>query len=217
MGRQIKKLIGIGAGGHTNVIIDILSENKEYKILGLIDKKYNKKKINKQIPIIGTDKELEYFYRKKIKDIFIGLAPLKNIKKSKKLYIKLKKIGFNVINIIHKTAILAKDIESGEGLKVFAGSIINPGVVLGHNVLINTGSIIEHDSKISSHVQIAPGVIMGGGITIGEGSIIGLGSRVLQGITIGKNCMIGSGTVVTKDVPDNTIYYNYQMIKKKNV
>ncbi len=212
MVKKKQKLIGIGAGGHSNVIIDILIENQEYEILGLIDKKIN---LNKGIPIIGKDKDLEGIYHKKTKNIFIGLAPLDNIKKNKNLYNKLKKIGFNIIDVIHRTATLAKNIHSGEGLKVFAGSIINPGVVLGHNVLINTGSIIEHDSKISNHVQIAPGVVMGGGITVGESSIIGLGSRVNQGITIGKNCIIGSGTIVTRDVPDNTIYYNKQITKKK--
>ena len=213
MVKKKKKLIGIGAGGHSNVIIDILIENQEYKILGLIDKKID---LNRKIPIIGKDKDLESIYDKKTKNIFIGLAPLLNIKKNKNIYSKLKKIGFNIINVIHKTATLAKKIETGEGLKVFAKSIVNPGVVLGHNVLINTGSIIEHDSIISNHVQIAPGVVMGGGVTIGESSIIGLGSRVNQGINIGKNCIIGSGTIVTKDVPDNTIYYNKQItIKKK--
>ena len=33
-----KKIIGYGAGGHAGVIIDIIEDNNEYKIEGLVDK-----------------------------------------------------------------------------------------------------------------------------------------------------------------------------------
>ena len=57
---------------------------------------------------------------------------------------------------------------------------------IGANVLINTGAIIEHDTQISSHSQIAPGAILAGNVNVGEGSIIGMGARIIQGISIGK-------------------------------
>ena len=38
-----------------------------------------------------------------------------------------------------------------------------------------------------------------------EGTSIGSGVTLLCGITIGENAIIGAGSVVTKDVPSNTI------------
>ena len=38
-----------------------------------------------------------------------------------------------------------------------------------------------------------------------QGAAIGSGATLLGGITIGENAMVGAGSVVTKDVPPNTI------------
>jgi acetyltransferase-like isoleucine patch superfamily enzyme len=40
---------------------------------------------------------------------------------------------------------------------------------------------------------------------IGENCFIGGESLILPGVTIGNNCVIGVGSVVTRDVPDNSI------------
>lgn len=42
-------------------------------------------------------------------------------------------------------------------------------------------------------------------ITIGDNVWIGGGVKVMPGVTIGDNCVIGAGSVVTKDIPSNTI------------
>jgi len=35
--------------------------------------------------------------------------------------------------------------------------------------------------------------------------IIGVNSTILQGVTIGSNVIIGAGSIITKDVPSNTV------------
>ncbi len=42
-------------------------------------------------------------------------------------------------------------------------------------------------------------------ITIGNDVWIGAGVSVLPGVTIGDNCVIGAGSVVTKDIPANSV------------
>ncbi|WP_407332590.1 sugar O-acetyltransferase [Enterovibrio sp. 27052020O] len=42
-------------------------------------------------------------------------------------------------------------------------------------------------------------------ITIGDNVWLGGSVIVLPGVTIGKNCVIGAGSVVTKDVPANSV------------
>ena len=189
------------------MIVDILNDNNNYKLIGLIDKQDGDNYLN--IPIIGSDKDLKHLI-KSVKNIFIGIADLNNAKKNKGIFNKIKKLGYNVINVFHKTAIISKTSYYGEGIKVFAGGIINSGSTIESNVLVNTGSIIEHDCHICSHAQIAPGAVLGGNVYVGEGSIVGMGARVIQGVKIGKYCMIGAGTIITKDVPNNTIIYNKQ-------
>lgn len=53
-------------------------------------------------------------------------------------------------------------------------------------------------------------ICIGGGylvnnVIIKKKSWIGAGVIILKGVTIGENCVVASGSVVTKDVPDNSI------------
>ena len=45
-----------------------------------------------------------------------------------------------------------------------AAVVINACTQIGQNVIINTGSIIEHDCDIRDHVHIASGAVLAGGI-----------------------------------------------------
>lgn len=44
-----------------------------------------------------------------------------------------------------------------------------------------------------------------GPVTIGELAFIGLGVIVMPGVSIGRGSVVGSGSVVTKDVPPDTV------------
>ena len=48
--------------------------------------------------------------------------------------------------------------------------------------------------------------VRGKPITIGDDCWLGANVTVLPGVTIGNRCIIGAGLVVTKDVPDDSIY-----------
>tara|TARA_B100000902_G_C27167162_1_gene841810 strand:- start:32 stop:670 length:639 start_codon:yes stop_codon:yes gene_type:complete len=198
-----KSIVGYGAGGHAGVIIDIIEDNNEYKIEGLVDKIKAKKKYGYKI--IGDDLKLEQIYKKN-KNIFFGIAGIKSIKKNILLYNKLEKIGFNIVSIIHQKSIISKNVKIGKSIKIFSGVKINSNVILGKNVFLNTGAIIEHDCKIGDHSQVGPGAMLSGGVQIKKGCFIGIGSKINQNITVGENSVIGSGSVVVKNVKKNSIY-----------
>jgi galactoside O-acetyltransferase len=44
-------------------------------------------------------------------------------------------------------------------------------------------------------------------VRIGSNVWIGSGAQILPGVIIGDNCVIGSGSVVTRDIPANTVAY----------
>jgi len=83
-----------------------------------------------------------------------------------------------------------------------AGAVIQPGVQCGDNVIINTCSSVDHDSRVGAHTHIAIGARISGTVTIGEKVHIGAGSTIIQGVSIGNNCTLGAGTVVIRDIAD---------------
>jgi len=198
-------VVGIGAGGHTKVILDILLACGKYRIYGLVDKDPEKKGQSLMgVPIIGGENELERLYQKDVHAAFIGIATLSDTRGNKRVYEWVEALGFNLINVIHASAIIAESVKMGRGNRIFAGTIINPDTVIGNNIVINTGAIIDHECRIEDHAQVAPGARLAGNVFLGEGSIVGLGANVIQGVRIGRYSMIGAGAIVLRDVPDHS-------------
>ena len=44
-----------------------------------------------------------------------------------------------------------------------------------------------------------------GKIVIGNNVVIGQNVTILKNVTIGNNCIVGIGSIVTRDIPDNTV------------
>ena len=92
--------------------------------------------------------------------------------------------------------------------------IIGDNVLIAPNVQIYTAyhpthyldrfTISENETFNFCKTQTAP-VIIGKNVWIGGGTII------LPGVTIGDNTVIGAGSVVTKDIPADTITYGNPM------
>ena len=78
-------------------------------------------------------------------------------------------------------------------------------VVIGDDVLIGPNVNIFTAAHPISPSQRKSGLEFAKDIEIGDGSWIGGGTTINPGVKIGKNVIIGSGSVVTKDIPDNTI------------
>ncbi len=79
---------------------------------------------------------------------------------------------------------------SGCSLSANYGIMIEDNVMVGANV-----KIFDHDF----HTDVAKPV------NIKKGAWIGMNCVVLKGVTIGENSIIGANSVVTKDVPPNTV------------
>lgn len=91
------------------------------------------------------------------------------------------------------------------------------GVVIGDNVFIgpNTSlytSIHPFDKNIRNK-----GLETAKQITIGNDVWIGGSVTILPGVSIGDNCVIGAGSIVTKDIPSNSLAYGNPCQVKKTL
>lgn len=101
-------------------------------------------------------------------------------------------------------------VAPGASLVVYGGSFLNTNSTLNcfHHIEIGKGCAISDNVCITdsdSHYIDGCNERMTGPIIIGDHVWIGKNATILKGVTIGDGVVIGAGSVVTKDVPNNTI------------
>ena len=203
---QSRKILLLGAGGHCMSVLDSLIALDQYTDIAIIDKSNNTSNIL-GIPVIGVDDDLERLYEEGYSDAFITVGSLGDTSIRRKLYKKLKDIGYNIPNIIDNSSIISDFTTIGEGNYIGKNTVINVGASIGNCTIINTSSTIEHECTINDFVHISPGSILCGNVTIEADTHIGAASVIRQGLSIGSNTIIGLGSVVVSNINSNTMAY----------
>ena len=54
-------------------------------------------------------------------------------------------------------------------------------------------------------------------VKIGNNVYIGINALIMPGVKIGNNVIIGAGSIVTHDVPDNSVAVGIPAVVKKNI
>lgn len=94
---------------------------------------------------------------------------------------------------IHPTVILERNLNID---RLYPG-----GIHIGKNTLIASNvTIMSHDhcKRINNQPMLAD-------VYIGKNCFIAVGATIMPGVKIGDEVIVGAGSIVTKDVPSNTI------------
>ena len=104
---------------------------------------------------------------------------------------------------------MQKNATIGKRCKISSHTFVCEGVTIEDNVFIGHGVMFINDSY--------PRATATGGqlqteadwkverTLIKKGASIGSGATILSKVTVGENAIVGAGSVVTRDVPANTI------------
>jgi sugar O-acyltransferase (sialic acid O-acetyltransferase NeuD family) len=197
-------VLGLGAGGHAKVIIELLRATGGYEVIGLLDSREDLHGTEVLgIRVLGGDELLPEYFNQNVRCAFIGMGTVGDTTARRRLYEKVLDNGFECARAIHPQALVSASAAVGLGPTIMAGAVVNAGTRLGDNVIVNTGAIVEHDCTVGSHAHIATGAHVGGGVCIGEGAHVGIGATIRQGIVIGRGAIVGAGAVVVRQVPDS--------------
>ena len=133
--------------------------------------------------------------------------------------VKTNKIGEN--SNIWQFCVVFPRAEIGDNCNICAQVLIENEVKIGNGVTIKSGVQVWDGITIEDDVFIGPNVTFTNDLfprsknpdwklsktVVKKGASIGANATILAGVTIGENAMIGAGSVVTKDVPANTVWY----------
>ena len=135
------------------------------------------------------------------------------------------KIGSNVVikSFSHlESCKIENKVEVGPYARIRPDTILKEGSKIGNFVEIKKSTVgkkskVNHlsyigDSEIGKSVNIGAGTITCNydgkdkhKTTVGENSFIGTNSSLVAPVNIGKGAYVGAGSVITKDVPDESL------------
>jgi acetyltransferase-like isoleucine patch superfamily enzyme len=104
---------------------------------------------------------------------------------------------------------IQKNASVGKNCKISSHTFICEGVTIEDQVFIGHSVTFINDSY--PRASTASGALQTEAdwkvekTVVRQGASIGSGSTILSNVTIGENALVGAGSVVTKDVPPNTI------------
>ncbi len=143
-------------------------------------------------------------------------------------------IGDNAVirpfTTIYAGSVIGNNLQTGQGVSIREDNRIGNDVSIGTNSVLEVGNSIGDFSRVHSncfmemttvgrYVFVGPNVVFTddphppcpryreckGGPIVEDYVKIGANSTIMPGVRIGRNSMIGAGSVVTKDVPPDSV------------
>ena len=192
----MKEIILIGGGGHCKSVIDVIEQEGQFKIVGIVDRPELLGTDVLGYSVIGNDANLESLAKKHTYAL-VTVGHIRSPAPRIKLFDIATEAGFVLPSIISPRAYVSQHAFIGQGVVVMHDALINAGATIGNNCIINSKALIEHDTKILEHCHISTSVTINGGVTIESGCFIGSGVITKESIIIKQNSFIKAGTIVT--------------------
>jgi carbonic anhydrase/acetyltransferase-like protein (isoleucine patch superfamily) len=217
------KSVLIFGAGHGNIsACNTFNITEEFKPFGFVN--YNleigTEYIN-NLPVFGY-KQLQEIYDCGCKNIFINV-PFTILDNHLE---EIKKIGYVLVNCIHKSSTIALNAKIGSSVFISANAVVDElatvddfalignnatlgcKAFLGFSSYILNNASVAHDSYIGKASIISDGARIAGRVEIGENTLVGLNATVNMDLKIGNNCIVYSGANLFNHLQHNKIFKN---------
>lgn len=128
-------------------------------------------------------------------------------------------IGSNTC--IWQFCVVLRGATIGEQCNINSHVFIENDVIIGNNVTVKSGVQLWDGLRVGDNVFIGPNVTFTNDMVprsksypmsflqtiICQGASIGANATIIAGNKIGAYAFIGAGSLITKNIPDNTVWY----------
>ncbi len=122
----------------------------------------------------------------------------------------------NLLNVnarIEPGALIRDGVEIKDQAVIMMGAVINIGAHIGSESMIDMNAVLGARAHVGNRCHIGAGSVLAGvleppsatPVIIEDDVMIGANCVILEGVKVGKGAVVAAGSVVTKDVPENSV------------
>lgn len=113
---------------------------------------------------------------------------------------------FPLTRLVSPDATVGLEAEIGEATFLARHAHVGPLTRIGRGVILNTGSITDHESVVGDFSHISVNATVAGRCRIGRRVMLGAGATVIDAVTVCDDVTIGAGAAVVADITEPGTY-----------
>lgn len=201
-----KKLIIIGAGETANLAYEYFTHDSEYEVVAFcVNSEYKKLDFFHSLPVIEYEKLLELYPCNEYY-VFVALAGEKLNRNRERLYLDVKKKGYNIASYVSSRAFVWGNVEIGENCFILEHNVLQPFTRIGNNVIMWSGNHLGHQSVVCDNCFISSHCVIAGFCEIGANSYLGINCSIGDNVKVGRDNYIGMGAIIVKNTKQGSFY-----------
>lgn len=199
-------ILGIyGAGGLGKEVLELAQlineETKQWNEFIFIDDNKNSNYF-KKYKVLTFDEAMKEFGNDEIEfSIAIGDPKTRAL-----IFKKIKDKKFQIITLIHPTAIISDTAVIEEGVIIAGHAIVSVDAIVKEGSILIFRTIIGHDCVIGEFSTFFMNVMVAGNVSIGKECSLGSGSFILQEKNLCDNVKLAPLSAVYKDITEEGLY-----------
>lgn len=194
-----KKLLIYGIGETAEIAFEYFTYDSDYDVVAFVaDQKYIKHKSLLNLPIVPFE-DVEKQFSPDDYVMFAASTYNKLNRVRALMYKKAKAKNYEMANYISSKAFVWRNVVLGDNVMIFEGNVLQHHVNIGNNVVLWSGNHIGHRTIIEDNVYISSHCVISGFCKIGKNSFLGVNSTFNDNIYIAEDNIVGSGALVVKN------------------
>lgn len=201
-----ERVVIIGAGKGAEVVLDILLDDPNKYVVGLVDDHVTSFAYF-NIPVVS--KSIMNFPQEARKAAFDSVivslgSNLRSMEFRAQIYEYYRACDLVFTNAVSKSAEIRRFTKIGRGNIIGSRVYIGTTTFIGNNNCISYGAMIGHHNLIGDHNLLGPNIVTSGSVEIGSNCIISAGVTFINKVSIGNNVILPVNFAVNRDLEDKT-------------
>lgn len=167
-------LVILGAGGYGRALAEVASSLNKWSNIYFIDDLWPKLTHVNGYDVIGNIEALSTIDTRD----FVGIAAIGDNLLREQWQVKLKHLNIPLATIVHDTAIISPSAQISSGVSIMAGCIVSASCHLHEGVILNIGSLLDHDVVVGHYSHLSVGVKVVGGQCIKPHTYFNIGTCI---------------------------------------